>query len=58
MEVEHIQGSSTTNLYPANTGMVGHGSKIRKGIVWWWRERESLFWSSHSNYFEGNVLLG
>jgi len=29
MEVEHAQGPCTTNLYSANTGVVGHGSKAR-----------------------------
>ena len=37
-EVEYAQGLSITNLYPANTGVVGHGSKVRKGVVWWWGE--------------------
>ena len=32
-EVEHAQGSSTTNLYLANIGVVGHESEIRKGMV-------------------------
>ena len=27
------QGLSTTYLYPANTGEVGHGSEVRKGVV-------------------------
>ena len=31
MEVEHAQGLSTTNLYPTNTGVVGHGSEVREG---------------------------
>ena len=30
----HTQGSGTTYLYPANTGEVGHGSEVRKGVVW------------------------
>ena len=29
---------STTYLYLANTGEVGHRSKVRKGVVWWWGE--------------------
>ena len=29
MEVEHVQGSGTTNLYPANIGVVGHESEVR-----------------------------
>ena len=32
-EVEHVQGSSTTNLYPANTGVMGYGSKVKEGVV-------------------------
>ena len=58
MEVEHAQGSGTTNLYPTNTGMVGHGSKVREGMVWRWEEIGSLFWDSRSSFFGGNVLLG
>ena len=34
-EVEHAQGSGITNLYLANTKVVGHGSKVREGMVWW-----------------------
>ena len=37
-EVEHVQGLGTTNLYPANTGVVGHGLEVREGMVWWWVE--------------------
>ena len=33
MEVEHTQDSGTTNLYPTNTGVVGHGPKVREGVV-------------------------
>ena len=33
-EVEHAQDSSTTNLYPANIGVVGHGLEVREGMVW------------------------
>ena len=33
MEVEHTQGSSSTHLYPANTGVMGHGSKVKEGMV-------------------------
>ena len=58
MVVESTQGSGTTNLYPANTGVVGHGSEVREGMVWQWGEGESLFWGFHSNFFGGNVLLG
>ena len=42
MEVEHTQGSGTTNLYPANIGVVGHGSKVREGMVWQWGERKPI----------------
>jgi len=38
MEVEHAQGSGTTYLYPTNTGEMGHGSKVREGVVWQWEE--------------------
>ena len=38
-----IQGLGTTYLYPANTGEVGHGLEVRKGVVWRWGERGSLF---------------
>ena len=58
MEVECAQGLGTTNLYLANTRVVGHGSEVREGMVWRWGEGESLFWSSYSNSFGGNVLLG
>ena len=55
MEVEHAQGSSTTHLYLANTEVVGHGSKVKEGMVWWWGEKENLFWSSYSSSF-GEML--
>ena len=29
-----IQGSGTTNLYLANIREVGHGSEVRRGVVW------------------------
>ena len=29
----HTQGLGTTYLFLANTGEVGHGSEIRKGVV-------------------------
>jgi len=45
-------------MYLANTGVVGHGSEIREGMVWQWGERGSLFWGSCSNSFGGYVLLG
>ena len=34
MEVEHVQGLGITHLYLANTGVVGHGSEVRNGMVW------------------------
>ena len=37
----HTQGSSTTYLYPANTGEVGHGLEVREGVVWQRREGEA-----------------
>ena len=43
MGVEHAQGLGTTHLYQANIGAVGHGSEVREGMVWWWREGGSLF---------------
>ena len=33
IEVEHAQGLGTTNLYPANIGVVGHESEVRKGKI-------------------------
>ena len=36
--MEHAQGPGTTNLYLANTGVVGHGSEVREGMVWRWGE--------------------
>ena len=33
MGVEHAQDSGTTNLYPTNTGAMGHGLEVRKGVV-------------------------
>ena len=33
-EVEHAQSPHITNLYPTNTGVVGHGSEVREGMVW------------------------
>ena len=33
-EVELALGPGTTNLFPANTEVVGHGSEVREGIVW------------------------
>ena len=41
MKVEHSQGLRTTNLYPANTGVIGYGSKVSESMVWWWEEREA-----------------
>ena len=37
------QGLGTTYLYSANTGEVGHRLEVRKGVVWRWGERGSLF---------------
>ena len=39
--MEHAQGSGTTNLYLANTRVVGHGLEVREGMVWWWGEEEA-----------------
>ena len=33
MEVEHAQDLGITHLYLTNTGAVGHGSKVREGMV-------------------------
>ena len=52
----HTQGSGTTYLYLANTGEVGHRSKVREGVVWWWGEGGEpilgfslkLFWEKYS----------
>ena len=38
MEVKHAQGLGTTKLYPTNTGMMGHESEVREGMVWRWGE--------------------
>ena len=39
----HTQGLGITYLYPANTGEVGHGSKVREGVVWQWGEGGAYF---------------
>ena len=36
--MEHMQGPNITSLYPANTGVVDHGSEVREGMVWRWGE--------------------
>ena len=36
--MEHTQGLSTTNLYPANTRVMAHRSKVREDMVWQWGE--------------------
>ena len=33
IRVEHGQGPSTTHLYPAKTGAVGHGLDVKEGMV-------------------------
>ena len=33
IEVEHAQGLGTTNLDPANIGVVGHESEVREGKI-------------------------
>ena len=43
MGVEHTQGSSTTHLYPANTGAVGHRLEVKEGIVWRWGKGEVYY---------------
>ena len=43
IELEHAQGTDTTSLYPANTGVVGYGSDVRGGIVWRWGEGKVYF---------------
>ena len=49
--MEHTQGSGTTNLYPADTRVVGHGLEVRESMVWRWGEGDlilgfllKLFW--------------
>ena len=37
------QGLITTNLYVANAREVGHGSEVRRGVVWWWRKWRAYF---------------
>ena len=39
----HTQGLGTTYLYPTNTEEVGHGSEVRKGVVWRWGEKGAYF---------------
>ena len=39
----YTQGSSTTYLYPVNTGEVGHGLELREGVVWRWGEGGAYF---------------
>jgi len=34
MGMEHAQCLGTTHLYLVNTGAVGHGPKVREGMVW------------------------
>ena len=34
-EVKHAQGPGTTNMYLANTRVVGYESEVREGMVWW-----------------------
>ena len=58
MGVEHKQGLDTTHLYPANIGAVGHGSEVRKGMVWQWGEVRSLFWNSRLGSCGGSVQVG
>ena len=38
-----MQGPSTTNLYPANIGVVDHGSKVSEGMIWRWGEGGAYF---------------
>ena len=58
MEVEHAQGLSTTNLYQANIGVVGHGSEVREGMIWRWGEGGAYFEVPAQTLLGGNVLLG
>ena len=58
MGVKHAQDLGTTNLHPANTGVVGHESEVKEAVVSQWGEEESLLWGSRSSSFGGNVLLG
>ena len=43
MEVEHTQDLGITNLYLANTGVVGHESEVREGMVWQWGEEKTYY---------------
>ena len=47
------QGSSTTYLYLANTGEMGHGLEVRGGVVWWWREGRAYFGVPTQAFFGG-----
>ena len=51
-EVEQAQAPGTTNLYPANTGVVGHESEVREGMVWWWGEGKAY------SKVPAHILLG
>ena len=51
-EMEHTQGLDTTYLYTANTRVVGHGSKVREGMIWRWGVEKA-----HSGVF-AYILLG
>jgi len=39
----HVQGLGTTNLYPTNIGVAGHGSELREGMVWRRGEGKAYF---------------
>ena len=41
--MDHAQGPGTTNLYPTNTGVVGHRLEVREGMDWWWGEGNAYF---------------
>jgi len=51
------QGLGTTYLYPTNTGEVDQRVRGKKGCSLAMGRRGSLFWSSRSCSFKGNILL-
>ena len=59
MERRHVQGPSTTSLYPTNTehGEVG-GVRDLEDMVCWWGEGKNLFLWFQLRLFRGGVLLG
>ena len=53
----YTQDLGTTYLYPANTGEVGHGSRVWKVVVYRWGERGAYFGVPAQTSLERNVML-